>query len=100
MVHAHVMLHPVGGGELLQKTRPHGTVGEDGSFTLSTYRGDDGAPEGTYKVTITWPNGPETEDGEPGFVGDQLQGRFNNVQNSTIEVTIVKGDNKLPPIAL
>src|SRR5688572_4246517 len=35
--------------------RPRGHVNEDGSFTLSTYGVNDGAPAGEYLVTITWP---------------------------------------------
>src|SRR5205823_1996593 len=34
--------------------RPVGHVDEKGKFTLTSYRQDDGAPEGEYAVTVTW----------------------------------------------
>lgn len=34
--------------------RASGIVHADGSFTLTTYKANDGAGEGEYKVTITW----------------------------------------------
>jgi hypothetical protein len=33
---------------------PHAVVGDDGSFTASTYQKDDGAPAGDYKITVSW----------------------------------------------
>src|SRR5262249_26962857 len=33
--------------------RPKGVVGDDGSFALSTYGQEDGAPEGEYRVILT-----------------------------------------------
>ncbi len=35
--------------------RPHGRVGPDGRFTLTTYQPGDGAPTGKYNVTVVWP---------------------------------------------
>src|SRR5208283_1809068 len=34
--------------------RPHGVVKDDGSFTVGTYKDDDGAPAGDYRVLIQW----------------------------------------------
>jgi hypothetical protein len=33
---------------------PQGQVGPDGSFKLTTYRHDDGAPAGHYAVSVFW----------------------------------------------
>src|SRR5687767_10889460 len=51
-----VMFHPLP----LETGRPtalrsRGTVGDDGSFRLTTYNTDDGAPAGEYVVTVYWP---------------------------------------------
>src|SRR4051794_21088336 len=34
--------------------RPSGKVFKDGSFRVTTYDADDGAPAGEYKVTVHW----------------------------------------------
>lgn len=39
--------------EGLQNPGVNGYVKEDGTFTLTTYEPDDGAPEGTYNVNLT-----------------------------------------------
>ena len=33
--------------------RPHGTVGAEGVFRLTTFTTDDGAPDGDYALTVT-----------------------------------------------
>src|SRR4051812_42032263 len=38
-----------------RNSRPWGLVKEDGTFVLSTYNGESGAPSGDYMVTMTWP---------------------------------------------
>ena len=49
--HATVVLHPVdeAGPEAV---KPRGKVGPDGTFTITTYEGQDGAPAGQYRVTV------------------------------------------------
>src|SRR5262245_20773626 len=62
-----------------QAPKPSGKVGADGSFTLSSYVLQDGAPAGEYGVTILWfvpdlsvnPSAP-----------DKLQGRYADPQTS------------------
>lgn len=34
--------------------RPSGKVKDDGTFSLTTYDGNDGAPPGDYHVTVQW----------------------------------------------
>lgn len=49
--HATVVFHPVGeaGPDVV---KPRGKVASDGTFKLTTYDGDDGAPAGEYQVTV------------------------------------------------
>jgi hypothetical protein len=49
--HATIIFHPIGesGSNVV---KPRGKVGSDGSFTLTTYDGNDGAPAGDYAVTV------------------------------------------------
>lgn len=60
---ANVTFHPIEG----QAVRPAvGTSDAAGKFSLSTFRADDGALRGKYKVTIEW-FGPPPEGGEKTF---------------------------------
>ena len=49
--HASVVLHPVGDAAA-GVPKPHGKVGADGTYKLTTYDTDDGAPAGEYRVTV------------------------------------------------
>lgn len=100
MTGALVTLYPVTQDKKLQKAMPRARVEEDGSFTLYTYRVGDGVPAGDYKVTAVWPNSPCEMSREPGYVADQLYGRFASVERSEIKVTIKDEYNKLPEITL
>ncbi len=96
-----VIFHPQDGPEELQKLRPHGVVEADGSFTLTTYRPGDGAPAGSYRVTIEWPSplpGETADDPEHGPSGpDRLQGRYADPATTPLAVTIERGVNTLEP---
>src|SRR4051812_4567692 len=50
---ATIIFHPVD-ESLTDGVKPRATVGKDGSFKLTTYTADDGAPAGEYRVTIEW----------------------------------------------
>ncbi len=100
MQHARISLFTVAEDEKLKKIVPSGEVDADGTFTLTTYQYDDGAPAGEYKAIIVWPNGPEGQSESPGFIADQLQGRYSNAQTSTFRVTIKEGSNELQPFDL
>jgi len=78
--------------------RPHGTVGKDGSYRLSTYQNEDGVPAGTYQVAVFWT--------KPGKYGDEggerlLPEKYANPAGSGIPpVVITEGANQLPAITL
>ncbi len=78
---------------------PHAVTEADGSFQLSTYRSNDGAPEGEYSVTIVWPayewKGDEDAEG-----ADRLQGRYGNVKEPFTKIVVAKGGNSLPEFNL
>jgi len=94
-----VVLRPVLSGPL-KGPLPHAEVGPDGSFRISTYKEADGAPEGEYIVTITWPESrkdPETGDD---VSDDRLQGRYADPSTSKLRATIKPGDNELSPFRI
>ena len=79
---------------------PRGQVGEDGSFQLTSYRVHDGAPEGEYRVTFTWPDasGEKREDWDEGR--QRLPGRYQDPARSGYTARVVVGTNELPPFDL
>src|SRR5262245_50678521 len=76
-----VVFHPLNDPDP-KALRPHGEVGPDGAFTLSTYSSGDGAPAGDYAVTVHWFAGGASPgaDADPG--PDRLGGRYGNSQTS------------------
>ncbi len=95
-VGAIVGLHPSNGDFDGRGTRPAGVVGKDGMFAISSFGIKDGAPVGSYTVSIFWPQFPERDD--PG--DDRLAGRFTNPKTSNLSIEIVEGENDLEPILL
>jgi hypothetical protein len=91
---ATVIFHPKNTSDP-QAVCPMGKVGADGSFTLSTYAPEDGAPPGEYAVVVIW---PQAGGGKKG--GDRLKGRYGNTRNSPLHARLAERDNDLPPFGL
>jgi hypothetical protein len=79
------------------KIRPHAMTEEDGSFKVSTYGSEDGAPSGKYFVVVSW-KGPHV-----GVAGDdddrpeKVPAAFRNPRFSRLKVEIAEGENSLTP---
>jgi hypothetical protein len=95
-VGARVQLNAVGDVKLLGLC-PHATVEPDGSFRLTTFKTNDGAPAGTYALTVTWPSSPRPgqEEGP-----DRFRGRYADPRRPLREVQITAGENALGVIHL
>ena len=94
--HATVVLHPVGGSGP-EAVKPRGTVKTDGSFTLTTYDGDDGAPAGDYRVTVElWLAGVRSDDPP----SNRLNVKFARTETSGLTATVLAGPTALETIAL
>lgn len=91
-VGAFVLFVPVNEPAEPKDPRPRAEVDQDGSFTLSTYDGNDGAPIGDYLVSIVWPG---EED-----VDDKLLGRYGDAKTSNLRATVKEGPNDLPAFRL
>jgi hypothetical protein len=78
--------------------RPRAETEEDGSFSLSTYGENDGAPLGEYIVTMSWQGGvrPDGSEEPP----DKLLGRYAEVGKSKLRASVKEGPNELPPFQL
>jgi hypothetical protein len=76
---------------------PVGQVGADGSFRLTSYKQDDGAPAGDYTVTVFW--------GVPSKGGDDFDrilvpARYISPETSGLTATVADRATELPPFQL
>jgi hypothetical protein len=76
--------------------RPRGKVAADGSFKLTTYATDDGAPQGRYRVTVEW----WLSGGKDDAPTNRLPEIFANPQTSGLTATVNAGPTELSPIAI
>jgi hypothetical protein len=77
--------------------RPHAIAGPDGSFKLTTYNTGDGAPAGSYALTVKWPAPPRpTQETGP----DRLKGRYADPKRPARRITVHPSDNDLETIEL
>ena len=99
-VGAVVMFHPLPlGSGSTQSLTSRGTVGPDGTFRLTTYNTDDGAPEGEYAVAVYWP-GKRTGKGEADedssdLPPDRLGLRYNNPATSPVKARVTAPETQL-----
>jgi hypothetical protein len=91
-----VVLNPVNTSEN-HNVMPTGTVKDDGSFTLTAYEPDDGAPQGEYVATIQWYKVTK-EAGGPG--PNVLPKTYGVAKSSPIKVNVANGPVEIPPIAI
>ncbi len=102
-----VMFHPI--EEIPEIVTPNASVQEDGTFRLTTYTSEDGAPAGDYVVTIYWvpPGGGAEEDRgllsqstETGPAIDPTGGRYKDKESSELRATVEPTENTLEPFVL
>lgn len=75
--------------------RPRAYVGPDGSFELSTYVSNDGAPEGDYAVTIDLRQ--QIKNGNEAYAGPSLlPTAYSKPDTSPVSVRVAQGSNELP----
>ncbi len=78
-----------------EEIRPRGTVKADGSFKLTTYEADDGAPAGDYAATVSW-NKIIKRGGDfvPG--PNLVPAQYASKDSSPWKIQIKEGSNDLP----
>lgn len=96
---AMLIFHPVKDAES-RSLRPVGKVADDGSFRLSTYTANDGAPAGQYAVTVVWPTVPKDAPPDLDEGPDRLEGRCNNPKKSPWRITVEEKANDLGALDL
>jgi hypothetical protein len=86
-----IRLHPVGAQAPAAELSPTAFTDENGDFRIGTFDSNDGAPEGTYKLTLFWPDPPEGESRPVDLFG----GKYARPESSTHQVEIKAGENAL-----
>jgi hypothetical protein len=87
---AMVVFHPIPADPSPTAIKPTGEVRADGSFSLTTYKAEDGAPAGDYDVTVIWlekPSGPRLTENR-GPATDRLEGRYGNPAAPKLKATV------------
>jgi hypothetical protein len=90
---AYALFHPASDADP-RATRPHGQVDQDGTFLLSTYEANDGAPVGDYVVTLDW---RKTVPGHGPRGPSLLPPEYTTPKESPLRVTVKAESNNLAP---
>jgi len=75
---------------------PTAIVHEDGSFSASFYDNEDGSPAGQYDLLVVWMQPPPGG----GLAQDRLRGQFLDPSKPVASITVIPGNNQIPPIEL
>lgn len=84
-----IKFHPQNGMDEVQPSVTQALTDEDGKFEATTYKLDDGAPVGDYKLTFTW---PEINEVTMEVKGDRFEGRFEKPENSKYSISVQSGE--------
>lgn len=89
---------PEGSSQLLPRARSK----DDGTFEVSTYADNDGAPAGTYRVAVTWRGAGTGEDDERHTDDDPnlIPASYHNPRSTRLRAKVEEGENNLQPFDL
>jgi hypothetical protein len=90
-----IVFHPTDAALVDKVPPPRATVREDGTFKLTTYTADDGAPVGEYKVTVEWRKLVD-KDGDVKAGPNVLPERYTRPNTSDLAAKVIEGSNRLP----
>jgi hypothetical protein len=87
-----------------QAVVPSGVTVEDGSFTLTSYNTESGAPAGSYYVLLFWPEhrspGGKTAHQVKSIPGDFFKGRFTDQKKPGFFADVKAAPNHLDPFEI
>ncbi len=96
---AYIVLHPKTAGEGRSIPRPHAVAAADGSFTLTSYESNDGAPAGDYAVTVELRKLAQ-HGGDIAAGPNTLPSRYEKPDTTPVFVHIADESNELGPIKI
>ena len=79
---------------------PAGDTDASGKYVLTSYKPEDGAPAGDYKVTVVWLEPPPANAQGIFDQKDRLQGRYSDPQTSPLKATVPEGGGEILPFEL
>lgn len=89
---AYIVFHPTDDVGMTKGNKPFARVKDDGTFIITTYLSDDGAPVGDFNVSVIWPENPESRGPSP----DRLKGRYAKPEESGFQAHIESSTEELP----
>ena len=91
----HVVLHPVGDSNPAAVT-PNGITDETGVFKLTTCSVADGAPEGKYQLSFSWPEAATPGAGDSDDFVERLPEQYLFAASSGLELDVNANTEDLP----
>ena len=81
---------------------PTAMVQSDGKFHFSCFAENDGAPEGEYKLLVTWMEGDgiPNEDPEAPKPQNRVDAKYASAESTPLTVTVEKKANQIPRIEI
>lgn len=67
---------------------PNGISDAEGKFQISTYSVGDGAPDGAYAITVSWPEIRNAGGSEPEYGKERLPRKYQQPEQSGFVVTV------------
>jgi hypothetical protein len=92
-----VSFHPQNAG--VQDVFPTAHTDADGRFAMTSFEQGDGAPEGSYSISLVCFRSRPVRNGE-GHADNVVPHRYANPESSKLTATVVSGTNDLPPLKL
>lgn len=78
---------------------PHGEANQEGRFSLTSEIQNDGAPAGSYTVTIVWPD-PNAKPSKDGERPDLLKAAYNDAKNPKFKAEVEAKPNEIAAFEL
>lgn len=81
---------------------PTAIVQPDGKFWFTCYSANDGAPEGEYKLLVTWVEGDEipSDDQTAPAKPNRVDAKYAKPETTPLSVTVEKKTNQIPRIEI
>lgn len=96
---AFVVFHPADRDPKVAAVRPSAQVSPDGSFRLTTYEAQDGAPASDYVVTVEWRK--LVGKGNDVIAGPNvIPSKYGRPETSDLKFKVARGPNVLPPLEI
>jgi hypothetical protein len=91
----HVVLHPAGNHDASIVT-PNGITDESGVFKVTTYSVADGAPEGSYQLSFSWPEPVSPGAGDSDDVIEKLPQQYQFAESSGVSLEVNPKTPEMP----